>query len=160
MTIETTTIIRELASGDAEACDAVLASLPYFFGDPDGIRQCHDAVRTQRGFVAEIGGILRGFLTLEQRQAGSTEITWMAVDAEHRRLGIGGLLIEAAVASERERGMRMLFVLTAGEADEPDRPGDNYTGTRRFYREHEFVPLMELTPAGWNQSALVLTRAL
>jgi hypothetical protein len=84
--------IRPLTLADAKACDAVLASLPYFFGDPDGIRNCHEAVRTQRGFVADAGGEVRGFITLEQHQPGSSEITWLAVQAEHRRSGSAGCL--------------------------------------------------------------------
>jgi hypothetical protein len=34
----------------------VIASLPYFFGDPDGIRECAEAVRTQPGWAVEDAG--------------------------------------------------------------------------------------------------------
>lgn len=152
--------IRALTLADAERCDAIIASLPYFFGDPTGVRDCADAVRTQRGFVAVLDATVAGFLTLQQHEPGSAEITWMAVHTDERRRGIGGMLIDAAVRAAVADGLRMLFVLTAGATDEPDRPGDNYTGTRRFYRTNGFVPLKELTPEGWSQTALVLARAL
>jgi ribosomal protein S18 acetylase RimI-like enzyme len=151
--------IRALSAADAERCDAIIASLPYFFGVPSGVRDCAEAVRTQRGFVAVRDGSVAGFLTLQQHEEGSAEITWMAVHADHRRRGIGRQLIDAAVGAAVADGLRMLFVLTAGATDEPDRPGDNYTGTRRFYRSNGFVPLKEFTPATWNQTALVLARA-
>ena len=41
--------IRPLTSDDAPRCDAVIASLPYFFGDPDGRAMCAEAVRSQPG---------------------------------------------------------------------------------------------------------------
>lgn len=154
-----TVSIRALTPADAERCDAIIASLPYFFGDPTGIRDCAEAVRTQWGFVVTIDGTVAGFLTLQQHEPGSAEITWMAVHADYRRRGIGRQLIDAAVQAAIADGLRMLFVLTAGATDEPDRPGDNYTGTRRFYRMNGFVPLKEFTPATWNQTALVLARA-
>ena len=58
--------VRELLLADAPACDAVIASLPYFFGDPDGIRECAEAVRSQRGFVATDAAAVAGFITLAQ----------------------------------------------------------------------------------------------
>lgn len=157
---ETQIRIAALAPEHAAGCDAVIASLPAFFGDPGGIEDCAKAVRTQRGLVALAGDRVAGFLTLEPSQPGSLEITWMAVHADARRGGIGRRLIDAAVASARADGVAMLFVLTAGETDEPDRPGDNYTGTRRFYRDNGFVPLKEFLFAGWNQTALVLARGV
>lgn len=150
--------IRPLAPDDAAACDDVLASLPQFFGNPSGIAQCHEAVRTQQGLVAATDGRVVGFLTLQQHEAASMEITWMAVHADHRRGGVGGELLERAVSSARANDVRMLFVLTAGATDEPDRPGDNYTGTRRFYRQNGFVSLKEFTLEGWGQTALVPAR--
>ncbi|MEX2227032.1 MAG: GNAT family N-acetyltransferase [Dehalococcoidia bacterium] len=155
-------VIRALEPRDAEACDAVLASLPYFFGDPDGVRMAHEAVRHQRGFVAEADGAVRGFITLEQHQPGSSEITWLAVQAEHRRGGIGRMLVETAVELLRGEGQSMLFVLTLGPSvPEPPSVADNYEGTREFYRRTGFVGLREFGLRDWNDAyALVLGRPL
>lgn len=151
------------ATDDAAACDAVLVSLPYFFGDPDGQRDCALAVRSQPGFVATVDGEVAGFITLLQHLpdiGGSTEITWMAVQADHRRHGLGAMLIDAAVERCREDGVPMLSVLTLG-LSVPEEAGDNYEGTRAFYRRVGFVPLRELALRDWNDAwALILARAI
>jgi ribosomal protein S18 acetylase RimI-like enzyme len=158
--VSSSVVIRKLELRDAEACDAVLASLPYFFGDPDGQRQCHEAVRTQLGFVADLEGVVRGFITLEAQQPGSSEITWLAVHADHRRGGIGRMLVEASVELLRGEGQSMLFVLTLGPSV-PEEAEDNYEGTREFYRRMGFVGLREFGLRDWNDAyALVLARAL
>jgi len=51
-----TVTIRPLEAADAEACDAIVASLPYHFGLEEGRRECAAAVRSQRGLVAEREG--------------------------------------------------------------------------------------------------------
>ncbi len=101
------TLIRPLTIDDAPACDAVLATLPTFFGDADGIRDCAVAVRTQRGFVATINDVAIGFITVLAHIPGSAEITWLAVHAEHRRHGIGTLLVDAATDTLRDEGAAM-----------------------------------------------------
>ncbi len=159
-----TTSVRPLdPTNDAAACDAVLASLPYFFGDPDGQRDCAVAVRSQPGFVATVDGQVAAFITLLRHLPeldGSTEITWMSVHAEHRRRGLGAMLIDAAVQRCREDGVAMLSVLTLGPSV-PEEPGDNYAGTRAFYRQMGFVPLRELGLREWHDaSALILARAV
>jgi GNAT superfamily N-acetyltransferase len=152
--------IRPLRADDAPACDAVIASLPYFFGDPDGRRMCAEAVRSQPGVAADVGGALAGFITLEQHNADTMEITWMAVHADHRRHGIGRALIDAACAQASAAGARMMIVLTLGPSV-PEEPGDNYAGTRRFYQSNGFIPLRELGLREWNDShALMLARPL
>jgi GNAT superfamily N-acetyltransferase len=152
--------IRPLSPDDAAACDGIIASLPYFFGDPDGVRDCAAAVRSQPGFVAEMDGRVVAFLTLMRHNAASAEITWMAAHADHRRHGLGRALIDASVASLRSDGVRMLCVLTLGPSV-PEDPGDNYAGTRAFYDSAGFIPLRELDLSTWNDShALILARAL
>jgi ribosomal protein S18 acetylase RimI-like enzyme len=152
--------IRGLDVDDARACDAVIASLPYFFGDPDGIRNCAEAVRTQRGFVARVDGAVAGFITLEEHQPGSIEINWLAVQAERRRRGLGRMLIEAAAAQLASEGVRALFVLTLGPSV-PEDVEDGYDGTRAFYQALGFIPLRELALRDWNDAfALMLVRPL
>jgi len=148
--------IRALTPDDAPACDAVILSLPVFFGHEGGRQDCADAVRTQAGFVAEEDGEVVGFLTYAPSE-DVVEITWMAVRADRRRGGIGGQLIERLVRQVDGP----ILVLTAGPSSlEPDAdPNDNYEGTRRFYRKTGFVAVKELTPEGWGQPALFFVRA-
>ncbi len=146
---------------DAAACDAVIASLPYHFGNEHGIAECAAAVRAQRGLAATIDGGLVGFCTWQPWFGTSRELTWLAVAADHRRSGIGTQLVEQLAADAAADGMAYLLVTTLS-ASVPE-PGvtDSYAGTRRFYLARGFAPLWE--PAGWwngeNQAVLML-RAL
>ena len=149
--------VRFLTPEDAAACDAIVASLPYHFGDEDGRAMCAHVVRESAGLVADAGGEVVGFLTWRRWYGSSVEVSWMAVHATRRRQGIGGRLIEelaGSVASEA----RFLVVTTLSEATpEPDEP-DSYAGTRAFYRSHGFEPVWD--PVGWwndrNQAVLMV----
>jgi ribosomal protein S18 acetylase RimI-like enzyme len=153
--------IRRLSPSDAEACDAVLASLPYHFGDEGGQAECAEAVRSQPGFVAAADdGTVVGFITWRVRDGLAPEITWMAVDASHRRRGIGGALVERLVV-ELPPDAQYLVVTTLAEESEPDPPPDGYQTTRSFYRKHGFETLWR--PDGWwneENQAVVLVRHL
>ena len=46
------------------SCDAIIASLPDWFGLQEGIDECAEAVRTQPGLVCERDGRVVGFLTV------------------------------------------------------------------------------------------------
>jgi len=150
--------IRRLSPADAEACDAVIASLPYHFGDEGGRAECGEAVRTQQGLVAttEDGSIV-GFITWKIPEGLAAEITWLAVEQSHRRHGIGGALVDALVAELRAT-TRYLVVTTLAEVSEPNPPADGYQTTRRFYRRHGFEPVWR--PDGWwndeNQAELMV----
>ena len=87
--------IRSLEPGDAPACDAIVASLPYHFGDEHGRDLCAAAVREQAGLVAVRGDAPVGFVTWRPWYAAAIEITWMAVHARERRRGIGQMLVDA-----------------------------------------------------------------
>ena len=152
--------IRTLTKADAEGCDAVVASLPYHFGNERGIAECAKAVRGQEGLVATIGERVAGFLTLVYHSPESVEITWMAVRADQRRRGIGRLLIEHVMTTLTERGARFLSVLTLGPSV-PEDVDDGYEGTRRFYATVGFTPLRELDLRSWDdERALLLVRAI
>jgi ribosomal protein S18 acetylase RimI-like enzyme len=136
-----TTEVRPLAPSDAEACDAIVASLPHHFGQEEGRRECAAAVRTQRGLVAERDGEVVGFLTVEHRFERAAEITWMAVHAAHRHSGLGRALMDRLVADLRAQNRRLLLVLTVSPSDGPDDVDDGYESTRAFY----FASGFELT---------------
>jgi GNAT superfamily N-acetyltransferase len=149
--------VRPLTPGDAEACDGIVASLPYHFGDADGRAACAEAVRTSAGLVCEVGGRVAGFLTWRMWYERAVEVTWMAVDAEHRRRGVGTALLEALPAAVPP-GTRHLIVTTLAEATPEPGVADGYAGTRRFYETHGFEPVWE--PRGWwndrNQAVLMM----
>ena len=131
--------IRPLGAADAEACDAIVASLPYHFGLEEGRRGCATAVRSQRGLVAEREGRVVGFLTFEPRFDEAAEITWMAVHADHRRAGVGGGLMDRLAADLEAERRRLLLVLTVSPNDPPDQIADGYQATRAFYAANGFT---------------------
>ena len=148
-------LIRELRPGDAVACDAIVAGLPDWFGDPTGIRDCASAVRWQPGLVAIDHAELRGFLTWI-RDAGGAEITWMAVRADRRRSGIGRALLETLVAQLRDSGVAELRVKTLSS-----RHADlGYAETRAFYDALGFEAHAELDIWGPENPAVALRRDL
>ena len=147
--------IRPLARADAEACDAIVLSLPYHFGDPDGRAECRDAVRSQDGLVADEDGAVVGFMTFEHRFSIATEITWMAVRADRRRGGIGSRLVERLVGELAATGRRLLIVLTLSPNDGPDEIADGYQATRAFYERNGFALARDL-PGLWPSDLAVL----
>lgn len=153
-------MIRPLAPTDAEACDAVVLTLPYHFGNEGGRAECAHAVRTQGGLVAVEEGEVVGFLTLQRHDPRSAEITWMAVRADRRRHGIGKRLIERAARDLAREGVELLSVLTLAESEPEERETDNYADTRRFYRALGFVPLRELSLESWDDRAVILAKIL
>src|SRR5437763_10866745 len=88
---------------------------PYHFGDEKGLAACARTVRASEGLVAEVGGVVAGFVTWRVWYDRSIEITWMAVHAGHRRRGIGGRLVET-LAGSAPTHVRFLVVTTLSEA--------------------------------------------
>jgi len=146
---------------DADACDAVVRSLPYFFGDDDGLRECAEAVRAQRGWVASDGGEIVGFATTAQTFPNCTEITWLAVRADRRRSGIGSSLVERVAAGAVAEGQTLLCALTLGPSVPEPGVDDGYEGTRRFWHQVGFLPVKEVSLRTWNNDyAVILVRVL
>jgi GNAT superfamily N-acetyltransferase len=150
-------LIRDLRVTDASTCDGIIASLPHFFGDPHGIAECAQAVRGQRGWVAEVDGTVRGFLTVDFPLPSAPEITWMAVRQDRRRGGLGRALIERAATALNGAPVLSVLTLAASVAQEGT---DTYAGTRAFYQAMGFVPVREIHPPGWRDPALLLVLAL
>ena len=134
-------MIRALHADDGPACDAIVASLPAWFGMEEGIRECAKAVRTQPGLVVEADCEVVGFLTLSRPYAHTPEISWMAVRAGHRRRGTGRALIDAISDRLRAEGDRLMVVKTLSDREDP---GPEYAETRAFYLAMGFVPVAEL----------------
>jgi ribosomal protein S18 acetylase RimI-like enzyme len=153
--VATPATVRNLAPDDAGTCDEIVAGLPDWFGDEQGIRTCAEAVRTQPGAVAELDGEVAGFLTWE-RDGDGAEITWMAVRADRRRRGLGRALLDALMTMLRADGVRELRVktLSARVEDEP------YAETRAFYAAMGFTEARELDVWGPENPAVLLTRPL
>jgi GNAT superfamily N-acetyltransferase len=153
-------VIKPLVPADADACDAIVLTLPYHFGDEGGRAECARAVRTQDGLVAVEEGQVVGFLTLARHDPLSPEITWMVVRADRRRHGDGRKLIEHAAGDLAREGVEFLCVLTVADSEPEWRETDTYVDTRAFYRALGFVALRELALEGWDERAVILVRLL
>ena len=150
-------MIRDLEAKDAEACDAILAGLPDWFGDPVGITECAEAVRSQAGYVATDGaGAVAGFLTWVSTTPDTAEITWMAVRSDERRRGIGRALIDALIERLHVDDVGSLLVKTLSDRS----PDASYAQTRAFYRSLGFEPVAELDIWGPDNPAQLLMRSL
>ena len=152
--------IRPLEAADAPACDEVIRSLPYHFGDEDGQRQCAEAVRAGPGLVAVRDDRVVGFLTVAHHFESASEITWMAVHARHRGQGIGRALVDRLTGRLRGEGRRLLLVLTVSSLDEEPGVADGYQRTRAFYRSVGFLPARELPDLWPGDKALLLVMPL
>lgn len=150
-----TVTIRQFVVSDADACDGIVATLPYHFGDEEGLRECATAVRSQQGLVAQDGGEVVAFLTLEPRFDECLEVTWMAVRADRRRQGIGHALLDRAASDARGRGRKFLLVLTVSPSDGPDEIPDGYQATRAFYEANGFILTRDF-PGYWKSDTPVL----
>ena len=147
--------IRALDPADAPACDAIIASLPDWFGLQEGIDECADAVRTQPGLVCEREGRVVGFLTVVRPSAVTAEISWLAVHANDRGGGVGTELVEGLVADLSGTGVRLLLVKTLSDREDP---GPEYAATRAFYLARGFSRAAELDLFGPENPIQLLSR--
>jgi GNAT superfamily N-acetyltransferase len=150
-------MIRQLDPTDAVACDAIIAGLPQWFGNADGIRECAEAVRSSDGLVADEGQGPVAFLTFESRFPSTVEITWMAVGDGRRDQGVGTALIDALADRLRGEGVRLLLAKTLSDREDP---GAEYAATRAFYLARGFVPVMELDIWGPENPCQLLAKPL
>ena len=129
---------------DAQACDAIVASLPGWFGLEEGIREAADLVRTTPGLVADVDGTTVGFVTYAPRSPGAWEITWLAVHAVYRGTGVG-------------TGVGLVVVKTLSDRQDP---GPEYAATRAFYLARGFIAVQELDIWGPENPAQLLVKPI
>lgn len=153
-------IVRALGPEDANACDGIIAGLPYHFAHEQGRRDCAAAVRREAGLVALDDAEVVGFLTYVYRFDEAAEITWMAVRADRRRHGIGHALIHRLSEQLAAEGRRVLLVLTVSPSDPGAEPEDGYQSTRAFYRSTGFVLGRDLRGEWDSDTAVLMVRPL
>lgn len=129
----------------ASECEAVLRSLPMWFGIEESLRTYVRDSAAHPTFALEQDGRIVGFLTLREHFPMSWEVHCIAVAAECRNRGIGSQLLAHAESWLRDRGVRFLQVKTVAETS----PSEEYAETRKFYAARGFLPL-EVFPTLWD----------
>jgi GNAT superfamily N-acetyltransferase len=138
------------------AIEAILASVPEWFGIPEAIAQyVADAARLP-SYLAVDGDEVVGAALLAEHFSASRELHLLAVRRDRHRQGIGRLLVEAVVADLSADGVRLLEVHTVGASHE----SEAYAGSRVFYEAVGFVPMNELQRIDWDGPTLILVRPL
>jgi len=137
-------------------CEALLRSLPDWFGIEASLIQYAKDAAALPTLVARVNGALHGFLTVKRHFAESAEIHCVAVHADHRHRGIGRALLAACEAWLASEGVRLLQVKTLG----PSRPSAPYAETRRFYERAGSTPVEEFPTLWAGNPCLQLAKPL
>lgn len=129
----------------ARDCEAVLRTLPKWFGIEHALVTYVADTTKLPTFALDDGARLAGFLTLRQHFTGAWEIHCLAIAADSRGRGLGSTLLAHCESWLRERGAQWLQVKTvAGTSPSPE-----YAQTRKFYEARGFTPL-EIFPELWD----------
>jgi GNAT superfamily N-acetyltransferase len=129
----------------ADDCEAVLRSLPMWFGIERALVMYARDSATMPTFALCDGHRLVGFLTLREHFPDAWDIHCVAVRADARGLGHGSRLLEHAEAWLKGRGVRFLQVKTVAATSS----SKAYAETREFYRRRGFTPI-EVFPTLWD----------
>lgn len=127
-----------------DQCEAILRSLPQWFGIEEALVQYVSDTAVFPTFAIESGGQLEAFLSLRQHFPKAWEVHCMAVRADARRRGYGKALMTHAENWLVERGGDVLQVKTVAQK----KATSPYDETRPFYYAMGFTPL-EVFPELW-----------
>jgi len=126
-------------------CEAVLRSLPGWFGIEESLQMYVRDTETMPTFAVESDSRLLGFATLQQHFPQAWEVHCIAVVASTRGSGIGRLLLTHVEQWLRGQGALFLQIKTIAPAN----PSLEYAETRKFYEAMGYTPL-EVFPTIWS----------
>jgi len=129
----------------APECEAVLRSLPLWFGIEESLRAYVEATTTMPTFAIEDGPRLVGFLTLRKHFPAAWEIHCIAVAGDLRGRGHGSALLAHAEAWLVTQGAEFLQVKTVAATVS----SSEYAETREFYEARGFTAI-EVFPELWD----------
>ena len=125
-------------------CEAVLRSLPMWFGIEDSLVMYADDTLRLPTFASLEGDRITGFISLTKHFEHAWEIHCIAVHADQRNHGHGRALVAYAESWLAAQGVTLLQVKTIAETS----ASLEYAETRAFYRSLGFQPL-EVFPELW-----------
>ena len=130
----------------APLCEAVLRSLPSWFGIEEALQMYARDSALLPGFaIAEDHAQIVGFISLKQHFPASWDVHCLAVHADARNQGRGRPLLAHAERWLVDRGARWLQVKTIAALN----PDAGYAQTRAFYERLGFDSL-EVFPDLWS----------
>ena len=129
----------------AADCEAVLRSLPMWFGIEHALLMYARDTALMPTFALANGFDLFGFLTLRERFPEAWDIHCIAIKAGARGQGHGSRLLDHSEKWLRHRGVRFLQVKTVAATS----PSKEYAETREFYDRRGFTPI-EVFPTLWD----------
>ncbi|HEY1275479.1 MAG TPA: GNAT family N-acetyltransferase [Thermoleophilaceae bacterium] len=146
--------VRVAAAQDAVMCAEIVAGLPDFFTDDVPDKVVSD-LRDHGGWMIDDADDVVGFVIVERRGTRAAEILWAAVAAGRRGRGLGGRLIDHALAELGADGVQIVEVKTL----DPSADYAAYDATRAFWTARGFVQFDTIDPLpGWppgNPAALL-----
>ena len=149
-------VLRDATFDDLAACEAILRSLPDWFGIDEAIDAYVQDIASMRTLVACAGSQIVGFLAVNAHNPYTVEIHVMAVDAGHHRAGLGRALVDEVERIARMDGRRLVEVKTLG----PSHPSTHYAATRRFYEALGFIPVEEIDGLWPGNPCLIMVKVL
>ena len=145
------------ASHFADQCEALIAGLPEWFGQPESNAAYLRDLDRFPSWLSCRGSEVCGAGTLAQHYPDSFEVHFMAVRPEFHRQGIGSALLAHLEREAVSRGGGWLHVKTLA----PSHSDPFYARTRRFYEAMGFAALFESTALwGPENPAVVLVKRL
>ena len=150
--------IRPFTDEDRAGCEAVLTTLPDWFGLPESNAAYVAALAVLPAWVAVDAERVVGFASMRIHNPSSVELEVLAVERDRHREGIGRRLVAAVEAEITLRPDVTLFHVKTRGSTQPD---EGYDKTRRFYDALGFRPLFE-TDALWGPEnpALIMVRSV
>jgi GNAT superfamily N-acetyltransferase len=149
--------IAERPAGSGGICQAILATIPEWFGLPASNAKYEGLAETGPAVVALDGDEPVGLMLLKRHFGTTLEVYFLAVRRDRHRGGAGRALMGHAEAVARAEGRRFVTVKTRG----PSKPYEPYERTRRFYEALGYAALEEFTEL-WDPEnpALMMAKAV
>ena len=129
----------------ASECEAVLRSLPMWFGIERALLMYARDSAIMPTFGLTDGSTVVGFLTLREHFPDAWDIHCIAIRADFRGQGHGSRLLSHAEAWLRGQNVRFLQVKTVAATSK----SREYAETRKFYEARGFTAL-EIFPQLWD----------
>ncbi len=148
------TVVRDRQ--DPDAVEALLRSLPQWFGIEEAIRHYVEDASTLPTYLAVDATAVVGVLLMRRHYPVAAEVHLMAVAPTWHRHGIGRLLLQTAETDLCSDGVRWLQVKTLG----PSKPSTEYARTRAFYQALGFEPLEELHGFWGDNPCLIMVKEI